>query len=69
MAELDRMPFLDEVDYVGVAKLRRRMKAEDLRMLQRPMVVVGPHDEALALVITMAQYRAIQELIMGRLFQ
>lgn len=64
MDEIERMPLLDEIDYVGVAKLRRRMSAEDLRKLRRPMMVIGPKDEPLALVITIRQYRAIHDYIM-----
>lgn len=69
MAYTERMPFLDEMDYVGVAKLRRKMTAEDLRGLNRPMLVIGPGQEALAIVITMKQYRVIQELIMEGLLR
>jgi hypothetical protein len=64
MDELQRMPLLDELDYVGVAKLRHRMTAADLRELHRPMMVLGPGDEPLALVITIAQYRAINAFIL-----
>lgn len=58
-----KLPFFEkDMEYVGVAKLRRRMSRADLLDLKRPILIIdSKSDCALAVLMNAEQYQAFLE--------
>jgi hypothetical protein len=47
----------EDVEYVGIGKLRQRFSSSDLKSLRRPIAITGPHSNSpLGVLLTFDQY-------------